>query len=170
MHWLCYVRDHSGQWCSQWATMLHCNVISHWLSPCPSYPCYVTNKSFCIFNKRVSKQLERKKEICEIIVWHKYSQIFAYHGHFSFPFSVVVRSCVDHVLRLNRTSSQISQCIKHPKMHHFVIEMKCAHFHYKMVHRVLHPPVGAATEWAIVRRFSDRLASRKWVIESETKF
>ena len=38
------------------------------------------------------------------------------------------------------------------------------------MHRVLHPPVGAATEWAIVRRFSDRLASRKWVIESETKF
>ena len=38
------------------------------------------------------------------------------------------------------------------------------------LYRVLHPPVSAATEWAIVRRFSDRLASRKWVIESETKF
>ena len=37
-------------------------------------------------------------------------------------------------------------------------------------YRVLHTPVGAAIEWAIVRRFSDRLASRKWLIESETKF
>ena len=36
--------------------------------------------------------------------------------------------------------------------------------------RVLHTPVGAAIEWAIVRRFSDRLVSRKWLIESETKF
>ena len=36
--------------------------------------------------------------------------------------------------------------------------------------RVLHTPVGAAIEWAVVRRFSDRLASRKWLIESETKF
>ena len=35
--------------------------------------------------------------------------------------------------------------------------------------RVLHTPVGAAIEWAIVRRFSDRLASRMWLIKSENK-
>ena len=36
-------------------------------------------------------------------------------------------------------------------------------------HRVLHTPVDAVIEWAIVPRFSDRLAARKWLIESETK-
>ena len=41
---------------------------------------------------------------------------------------------------------------------------------WNIFNRVLHTPVGAAIEWAIVRRFSDRLASRKWLIKSETKF
>ena len=37
-------------------------------------------------------------------------------------------------------------------------------------HRFLHTQVGAVIEWAIVQRFSNRLATRKWMIESETKF
>ena len=38
---------------------------------------------------------------------------------------------------------------------------------YLRLNRVLHTPVGAAIEWAIVRRFSDRLASRKWLIRNQ---
>ena len=29
------IRDQSGYWFSQWEMTLHCNVISHWLSPYP---------------------------------------------------------------------------------------------------------------------------------------
>ena len=59
------------------------------------------------------------------------------------------------------------QLIESPDMRLFVGYIICP---TSLWYRVLHTPVGAAIEWAIVRRFSDRLASRKWLIESETKF
>ena len=37
-------------------------------------------------------------------------------------------------------------------------------------YKVRHMPFGAAIKWAIVRRFPDRLASRKWIFECEIKF
>ena len=51
--------------------------------------------------------------------------------------------------------------------------LKLAHFEATYAgslpyNRILYTPVGAAIEWAIVWRFSDRLASRKWLIESES--
>ena len=55
--------------------------------------------------------------------------------------------------------------IAHTKTLHF----SCIHYHF-IICRVLHTPVGAAIEWVIVQRFSYRLAARKWLIESETKF
>ena len=35
-----YSRAHSGYGLSQWETMLHCNVVSHWLSPYPEWALY----------------------------------------------------------------------------------------------------------------------------------
>ena len=34
---LCVGRDHSGYGLSQWETTLQCNVVYHWLSPCPEW-------------------------------------------------------------------------------------------------------------------------------------
>ena len=35
-HWFA-LRDHSGYGLSQWETTLHCNIVSHWLSPYPEW-------------------------------------------------------------------------------------------------------------------------------------
>ena len=36
-----YVKDHSRYGLNQWGATLHCNVVSHWLIPCPEWSLYI---------------------------------------------------------------------------------------------------------------------------------
>ena len=65
-------RDHSGYVLSQWEMTLNCNIISHWLSPCPDWSLIVVST----FNTLCTEILiEAERCINESVNWPALIQI-----------------------------------------------------------------------------------------------
>ena len=55
----CIKMDHSGHGLSRWEMTLHRNVISHWLSPYPEWPCTHSNQNALIWQSTENLEFRR---------------------------------------------------------------------------------------------------------------
>ena len=54
--------DNSGYRLSQWDTTLHCNIVFHWLSPCPEWSLLL-------------RKISMKYEVPTVLYWHNMGQV-----------------------------------------------------------------------------------------------